>query len=126
LAKVGGHQVNLSVEPRLKVGPQGSELKPGYDGQVPIYPKSVKYEIDPLGNKVVKPRSSTVLHELIENYERTDNRLPYVFQIKGKPAPEYKSRPGAHQTAIDRVQGGDPSIVGYQPGDAIAGVKLVP
>ena len=66
-------------------------------------------------------RASLVFHELQENYERTDNSLPYVYSKK-----EYSNgrfvklindpdRKGAHETAIIKAEKLTPSARSSYP-----------
>lgn len=71
------------------------------------------------------PRSSTVIHELAENYERTEGGHPYLYQDPNNISKEDKNKNGAHKREIIRTKKGEPKIVGEQLGKA-ENSKLVP
>jgi len=104
---------NVSITPRLEKGPAGMLPMEGFEGQVTIQPNRNATEVVD-GVEYIKPRSSTVIHELIENFERTENGEPYICQQpNGK---RDMNSIGAHDIAIERVKGGNPDIVGKTPG----------
>lgn len=87
-------------------------LENNLDGLILISPKLEVYEAGKLLPRLSvfkKSRASVVFHELAENFERTENGVPYATSWKSTPNARGHSTPsrdpndrGAHQKAINR------------------------
>jgi hypothetical protein len=69
------------------------------NGEVIIHPKALFINEDKQGNEYVVNRASVVFHELDENYQRTEKKLPYLY-LKPNSSVEDMNKPGAHRVAI--------------------------
>lgn len=93
---------NVSKTPRLERSPGATTSEDANDGEVTIRKNLNHYEMDENGNIVPKNRASEVFHELQENYERTVNDLPYLYEDPKNSGKEDPNRKGAHKVAIDK------------------------
>ena len=113
LKNMNGTAENLSVTKRNENQEKENTDQPksGYQGQVILHPNAVLISTAPDANGKDQEdnRASTVFHELKENYERTDNKLPYAYVDPNNPSQEDPNKKGAHQTAIKAAENLIPS-----------------
>lgn len=93
---------NVSTTPRLERTPGVTIANENNDGEITILPKLNHYEYDENGELVKKNRASEVFHELQENYERTENGHPYMYEDPNNIGVENPNRKGAHGISIDK------------------------
>ena len=93
---------NNSVTPKFETNNKGDVLPEGFQGYVALNETNIWF--DDKNNEI--NRASLVFHELQENYERTDNLLPYTYMMKIYHKNRLvnfindPNRKGAHETAI--------------------------
>ena len=98
---------NNSVTPHMETQKNGDPLPIGYQGWVVIHPNVVFSGSE--GGEYYGNRPSMVFHELEENYQRTDGKLPYKYLDPRNINKEDPNRLGAHGIAIQKAERLTPS-----------------
>ncbi|MDY0282813.1 MAG: RHS repeat-associated core domain-containing protein, partial [Salinivirgaceae bacterium] len=115
---------NLSITPRMKYFDRSFKPVGNFSGHVTIHPNALFFEkID--GTEFQKHRADVVFHELQENFERTDNKLPYIYQDPKNISREdpLKKDLGAHGVAIKKAFYLNDKIKSRKPGEGTTKYK---